>query len=106
MTDSKITAKPKNTHYDFDSLTSRQRDVLGLIACCQDQFHHPRTIKALLDRGLIQEYIEERSGALGILRVKRYTMDWATHMAWCQWCSDWYDQHPEEVAEMEKGDSA
>lgn len=96
------TAKPEKSPYNFDSLTPRQRDVLGLIAICQDQFHHPRTLKVLLDRGLIYEYIEEQPGVLGILRVKRYAMDLMTHIAWCQWCSDWFDKHPEELAEIEK----
>jgi hypothetical protein len=73
--------------YNFDSLTPAQQWTLGKIAINEDQFHHPRTLKVLIDRGLIHEHEEQHPGALGMLKVKRYGMDIATHMAWCYWCS-------------------
>jgi len=69
---------------DFDSLTAKQREVLGFIAINEDGGHHPRVLESLVKKGLIVERVEKRSGGLG---VKRYSVPIPVHVQWCEYCS-------------------
>lgn len=76
---------------DFNKLTKAQRRVLGLIAINQDEGHHPRTLEALLKKGLIRRTAQILPGPLPV-RVYIYYVPIHVHIAWCQWCCD----HPDE----------
>lgn len=71
---------------DFDSLTRAQRRTLGLIAINQDGGHHPKVLKALMDKGLIVESTVTLPGRFPV-KIKRYGMDIGAHIAWCEWCA-------------------
>ena len=78
----------------IDHLTPKQRDVLGQIFMNQDSGHHPKTLAVLMKKGLIEETAQEMP-FIGRLKmtVKRYhPASMAVHMAWCDWCSDHYDE--------------
>lgn len=70
----------------IEGLTEKQREVLGMIAMNQDGGHHPRTMEALMKRGLIEQYDEILGGRFPV-RIKRYALPIYVHIAWCEWCS-------------------
>lgn len=81
--------KPQPFTFDFDRLTKRQQEVLGMVAISQDGGHGKRTLESLERHGLIERRQERssygRSGA--VLAITRWDMPIAVHIAWCDWCS-------------------
>ena len=64
--------------------TSAQRRALDAIGCGQPPRCSPKTLKALLEAGLIEETGGEiRRDALGAYRVPTYEMPIPVHMQWC-----------------------
>jgi hypothetical protein len=74
----------------FRGLTKHQEGVLGWIAIGIDTGHHPATLKALLDRGLIIRLIDRPVGqdAFGVISIPQYEVPIPIHVEWCQWCDD------------------
>lgn len=79
--------------FDFDGLTRRQQEVLGEIAIGFDGGHHPRVLKALLDKGLIETCEQNIYGISRTpidrlaVKVTHYELPLPVHYAWAQWCS-------------------
>lgn len=80
--------------FNFDKLPPRQQETLGRIAINDDTCVAPATAQALIRKGLIEEYREEKpfSGSVTI-SIKRYRVPIAVHIAWCRWCAE----QPEEA---------
>lgn len=72
----------------FNRLSETQLQVLAMIAMNQDCGHHPRTIKSLLDKGLIVSYDEITNWG----HLKRFNMPIDVHVHWCAWCSENYKE--------------
>lgn len=68
------------------SLTVAQKRVLGCVAINQDQFHHPKVLKALEDRGLILGHDRVLGGGVPV-RVREYHVPQPLHMFWCAYCA-------------------
>ncbi|MHB2208264.1 hypothetical protein [Methylobacterium sp. CM6257] len=64
--------------------TSAERRALDRIGCGEPPRCSPRTLRNLLDAGLIVEQGEEiRRDALGVYTVPSCAMPLAIHMQWC-----------------------
>ena len=64
--------------------TSAERRALDKIGCGQPPGCSPKTLKALLDAGMIEDTGGQiRRDALGSYRVPFYEMTIPTHMQWC-----------------------
>lgn len=64
--------------------TSAQRRALDAIGCGEPPRCSSKTLKALLDAGLIEETgVEIRRDALGSYRIPTYEMPIPVHMQWC-----------------------
>lgn len=64
--------------------TSAERRALDKIGCGQPPGCSPKTLKAMLDAGMIEDTGSQvRRDALGSYRVPFYEMTIPTHMAWC-----------------------
>lgn len=78
----------------FLNLSKAQERALSLIAINMHPFAHPKTIKVLLDKGLIVKH--ERTiygkGNSPIDRIPMGTNDYEVplpvHYEWCKWCSE------------------
>ena len=78
--------------------TSAQRRALDAIGCGEHPRCSPKTLKALLDAGLIVDVgTETRQDALGSYQVPAYAMPIPVHMAWCAASA----ATDEEMAELE-----
>lgn len=75
--------------FNFDKLQPRQQETLGRIAINDDTCVAPATARALIRKGLIEEYRESVPFA-GAMRmsIKRYRVPIAVHIAWCRWCAE------------------
>lgn len=82
--------------FDFDSLTKAQQDTLGRIAIREDtNLYHPKTIKVLLERGMIVETFKAVAPVLNgrfPVHLKMYVVPLPVHIRWCEWCSKNYAQ--------------
>lgn len=74
----------------MDKLSTRQLDVLGAIACGQDQGHNPRTLRALEARGLIVSHRETLPGQFPV-EVTRWELPVSRHIEWARWCAEHAD---------------
>ena len=64
--------------------TSAERRALDKIGCGQPPGCSPKTLKALIDAGMIEDPGGKiRQDALGSYRVPFYEMTIPVHMAWC-----------------------
>ncbi|TXN76172.1 hypothetical protein FV228_01350 [Methylobacterium sp. WL18] len=64
--------------------TLAQRNALDAIGCGEPPRCSPKTIRALLDAGLIVDTGGEvRCDALGSYRIPSYAMPIPVHMQWC-----------------------
>ena len=64
--------------------TSAERRALDAIGCGQPLGCAPKTLRALLDAGMIEDAGGQmRRDALGSYRVPFYEMTIPTHIAWC-----------------------
>lgn len=93
------------TPADIAKLTATQQDVLGQIACGFDASHHPRVIKALLAKGLI-EATERRIYGSGNTAMDRipvimtgYNVPLPVHIAWAEWASEQPEEEDEDEGE-------
>ena len=78
----------------YKGLTKKQLEVLSCIAFGgEDSNHHPKLLKELEDKGLIESYEGKiyGKGNSPIDRIpviiKRYRMPIAEHIEFCEWCS-------------------
>jgi hypothetical protein len=77
---------------DWSKLSKRQFEVLSQIAIGEDRGHNPRVLRALLDRGLIQEHKQGiyGQGMRSIDRipvtVSRYVTPLWVHVEWAEYC--------------------
>lgn len=73
----------------FDTLTEKERKVLGLIAINQDGGHSPVILIKLLKLGLIESHRDPfLTRRFGLRNVNRYRMPMPIHLNWCEWCSE------------------
>lgn len=81
------------TNLQFDRLSARQLEVLGQVSVGNDGGHPGATLRALVNRGLIERYEEGwwEGNVHGV--TYRYRMPVSAHIRWCDWCAT----HPEEV---------
>jgi hypothetical protein len=93
-------ADEPNIYALIEALTPAQENALGHIAIGLDGMIHPRVVKALLAKGLIEEGTETLPGRVPVV-VKRYAVPLHVHVVWCQWCSDHVTE--EELAAIDKG---
>lgn len=75
---------------DMDALTPKQREVLGQIACNNDQGHPLVTLLALAKRGLIVGWREELPGRPP-MQVTRWEVPIDVHIQWAAWCAKQLD---------------
>ena len=74
----------------INNLTPAQKRVFSAICMNDSQGHHPRTLKALMEKGLVQR-IDIKDG---MFTWYDYDFaDYAVHMAWCEWAAS----QPEDV---------
>jgi hypothetical protein len=78
-------------YHVIQTLTPRQQHVLGCIAMNEDRGHPPRTVKALLSKGLIEATTETLGGRWPVT-VARYTTPVFVHLAYCFWASTPHSQ--------------
>lgn len=79
---------------DMDALTERQRFVLGNIAIGLDGGHHPRTLVALAEKGLIVGHRETLPGHPPV-EVTRWEVPVDVHIQWAEWCAAQPDEEDE-----------
>lgn len=65
-------------------LTPAQQQVLSACAVGQDGGHNPRTLEALVKKGLL----ERKTQKDGMFKIPRYDMPLAVHIDWCEWCAE------------------
>ena len=68
------------------ALPKRQRDALIQIALNCDAVHHPRTLAALEQKGLIVGRDEVLGGRFPVT-IRRFDTPLSVHIAVCEWCS-------------------
>lgn len=71
-------------------LSARATEVFEQIAVNEDTGHHPRILKQLVERGLIEPREETVAGPFRgtTIAVTRYSVPMPVHMAWCAWCAE------------------
>lgn len=69
------------------SLSTKQRSVFDQLCAGNDAYHHPRTLKVLVDKGLATELLQPDS-RISFLMIKRYSVPIVVHMAWAELCSE------------------
>jgi len=75
------------SEYDFSGLTVAQQNLIlfqGWGVGSDRPQPSKRTVKKLIDRGLMVEEIVLAGG----VRVSQYYVPICVHIAWCQYCSD------------------
>ncbi|MCJ2065819.1 hypothetical protein MKK63_24385 [Methylobacterium sp. J-088] len=76
--------KPDPDRMPHPGRTSAERKALDAIGCGEPPRCSPKTIKALLDAGLIVDVgTETRRDALGAYKIPKFAMPIPVHMAWC-----------------------
>ena len=86
--------------YPWSKLPKKQLEVFQHIATGMDGCHHPRTLKALEDKGLIVATKRVMGGTFPVT-ITFYSVPYAIHYDWCQWCSEQYLK--EDLEEDQKG---
>jgi hypothetical protein len=78
------------TKHPAAGMTKVQRSVFESIAVGNTPYCDPRTIKALLQKGLIVELSPKTIGRdrFGPIQIPQYEVPIAHHMVWCEWCSE------------------
>ena len=87
------------TDHPCAGMTKRQIEAFERIAVNIDtqRDHHPKVIKALMDRQLIQRH-ERVMGCVSCAPIitLEYSVPFSVHQQWCQWCAENYtDQEVE-----------
>lgn len=79
----------------FRGLSKAQEEVFGQISIGQTPFWHEKTLKILLDKGLIVRAADMLVYGKGNspldripVRVKQYMVPLDIHYEWCKWCSE------------------
>lgn len=68
------------------SLTKKQREVFDQICVGNDKNHSSITLKSLIEKGLIEMYVQKLDVMCGIYR---YTFaNYGVHIAWCELCAE------------------
>lgn len=79
----------------FDSLTAVQVEALANVAFGgHGGGLNWRTIRVLVNRGLIEPYTEVLGGRFPVT-ITKYAMPPAVHMDFCAWCAEHYPDPPE-----------
>jgi hypothetical protein len=70
--------------------SSKQVEAFEAIATNMDPSAHHRTIKALLDKGMIECVGKKRVGrdAFGSIDIPIYAVPRNVHLQWCRWCDE------------------
>jgi hypothetical protein len=69
----------------FAGLTEGQDRVFAQICSGNDRGHHPSTLKALEQKGMIVRRERTLSGFPPVI-INCYDFDIGWHMKWCAWC--------------------
>ncbi|MCJ2051712.1 hypothetical protein [Methylobacterium sp. J-070] len=76
--------KPDPDRLPHPGRTSAERRALNRVGCGEPPACSPKTLRRLLDNGLIVDVgTETRRDALGSYRVPAYAMPIPVHFAWC-----------------------
>ena len=78
------------TKHPAAGMTRAQKETFEQIAINCDSGHHPRTIKKLLQAGLIEQEDDKilGRGILGVISVPTYSVPLHWHWQWCEWCAE------------------
>ena len=81
------------TDHPAKRCTSNQRRTFEQIAIGNSAGHHPKTIKALLAKGLIERGDDYMFGGdrFGPIAIPTYYVPLPIHAEWCEWCSEQFD---------------
>jgi hypothetical protein len=74
------------------SLSKTQREVFDQICIGNHKSHSRNTLKSLVRKELITEYIEFLDPSCGIYRYE--LANYGVHIAWCELCAE---ENPEEL---------
>lgn len=72
------------------SLSKKQGEALDQICCDNDSCHSVATLRSLIKKGLIEQYVEKWD----LLAIYRYHVSLPVHIAWCEVCAE---ENPEEL---------
>lgn len=76
--------------YDFSGLTPRQQELLTFqgwqIGCELMPQPGPRTVRKLIDRGLVVEHQRRVGSGPFAMTVREYEVPLDVHLAWCRFC--------------------
>lgn len=77
------------TDHPCKGMTKGQRAAFERVAINQPPYASDRTLKALLDRGVVTRGEDKvvRDG-LGEFRIPTYIVPLPIHAQWCEWCSE------------------
>jgi hypothetical protein len=77
------------TKHPCAGMTQAQMRAFEALAVGMSPGCAPKTIKALLDRGvLVQSGQQNFRDGLGAYSVPIYDVPFAVHRQWCEWCSE------------------
>ena len=76
------------TQHPCHGRSELQVAVFEQIATGMDRGHHPATLKALLEAGLIVGKTKTYASIDGDFRIVRFHVPIPIHMQWCQWCCE------------------
>lgn len=65
-------------------LSPSQQQVLSACAVGQDGGHNPRTLEALVRKGLLERKTQKDQ----MFKIYRYDVPLTVHMVWCEWCAE------------------
>lgn len=95
--------KPDPDRMPHPGRTSAERRALDRIGCGEPPGCSPKTLKAMLDAGLIVDQGGEvRRDALGSYRIPAYAMPIGVHFAWCSAVAFTDEEMAEFEAELER----
>ena len=75
-------------------LTQIQKYAFGQIAISFDRGHSQRTLKSLLEKGLIERLEDKVIGRdlFGLIKIPQYQVPLVHHIQWCGWCAENYNE--------------
>ena len=81
---------PAQTKHPCAGRSAVAVETFEAIAAGQTPPFRPKTIRALLDAGLIEQIGERTLGryALGTIKAPVYDVPLGVHMQWCEWCAE------------------
>jgi hypothetical protein len=86
----KMRARESAFEFDFGTLTPAQLRVFGAISINNDLGHHDKVLHRLEELTLIERHTQN-TGGFPPMKLTRWTIPVAVHIAWCYWCEKNYD---------------